>query len=454
MKLPTRTALLKILASAAKGACVYAGAVTLRTALFHSDGGLFSILFFVFIMLIGHLAGVLFLAEVPVFAGTLAAWSIILLPLSSSLMIYRGEGIWRAAFEILVVFIVYSMSLKHSKLTSTQIMSKATAYTGFIALAACLEAPYFISELSYLRPWLFAASYLFILAYLVIRNHEDIDSNIFSKKRVEKSILPKNLRRFNTALVCVVFLSILLLFNLKTIVIYSLQLLSKITVYIIAGIMWIIGKIFMPQETTQQGEAPAQKFDFFADGAENKNSLIEVIFYILAFIIILYLAYKALQYLSRKLPALIKSFIKWVKKLLSIEMSEKLPETTDYIDETVIIKPVSANAHANKNKLKKKRKGLRRDLRNIKDPVERVRQMYSSMLSMLPLIGVHPDRCDTTMDILGKASSSREAIKELLPFTEIYNGVRYGEKVPDAAMLAKAEEYFDRTADAIGKQTL
>lgn len=67
MKLPKRIHLLKILATAAISAFVYVGAVTLRTALFGIDGGFFTLLLFVLIMFLGHLAGGLFFGDAPLF---------------------------------------------------------------------------------------------------------------------------------------------------------------------------------------------------------------------------------------------------------------------------------------------------------------------------------------------------------------------------------------------------
>lgn len=475
MNLPGRFLSLKILAAAAMSMLVYAGTVTLRTALFNMDGGFFSLLLFVAILFLGHLAGWLFWGKTPVFAShmanvkfirllsfmlhikdgarfiaALAAWSVILLPLLTSLLAYRSYGIWRILFEVLLAMIAFSMSLKYSRLASTQILHNAAAYTGFIILAVCLEIPYFLSRLAYLRPWLFVTSYFFILAYLIIKNQEDIDSNIFDKKHVEKSILPKNLRRFNTLSVCVVFLAIILFFNLKPIIIYILQLLGKLIVLIIYGVLWILKNILPSQEAAEHGGSAAQNFDFFMKDTEIINPFKNLINNIIKNFVILYLTYRILLSLVRKLPGFVRKIVELIKRLLCIKKGEKSFETMDYSDETETLKP--AHENDNKRKLKKKMRKNRRDLRNISDPVERVRYMYFSILHMLPLLGVQSNKYDTTMDILRKTEASGKVSKELSPFTTIYNQVRYGDKVPDTGMLAEAEEHFGKAVEVFGQK--
>ena len=91
----------------------------------------------------------------------------------------------------------------------------------------------------------------------------------------------------------------------------------------------------------------------------------------------------------------------------------------------------------------------RRGLKDISDPVERVRHMYSAILHMLPLLGVQRDLSDTTMELLQKTTLSEKVSRELSLFTEIYNQVRYGDKVPDTCMLAEAERHFDKAVEVI-----
>ncbi len=477
MKLSGKFVLLRVLATAAIGIFIYSGSVTLRTALFGADGGLLAISLFGASMLSGHLAGWLFWNNKPKVASYLdgsrfirffsfmlhikdgagfitaaAVWSAILMPLLASLLLYGHYGIGRILFEVPLAMIAYIISLKHSRLAATQIMNNAAVYTGFFILALCLEAPYFSGSVAYLRPWLFAATYFFILAYLIIKNQEDIDRNIFDKKHVEKSILPKNLRRFNLLSVCFVFFAIILFFNLKPVIIYILQLLGYLTTFIIKGVLWAMEHLLPSLGTEPQGGAAVQDFNLFGEASELTNPFINLIFNIIKNFIMLYAAYRVLLYLTRKLHGLLRKAIEWIKKLLSLNAGRKPMEAKDYSDETETLKPVKK--HDNLRRVIKKMRKSRRDLRNISDPVERIRHMYSTILQMLPLLGVQREQCDTTMDILKKTVVRGELSKELEWCTKIYNHVRYGEKIPDASMLAEAEGHFGRVAKVIGRNNL
>lgn len=475
MKLPGRDLLLKMLASTAIVILVYAVAVTSRTVLFGVDGGFLAILLFAVMIIVGHLAGWVFLGNVPEFASnltgsrfikflsfmlhikdgtnfitTMAAWSAILLPLLATLLIYKGYSIWRLLFELLLTMIAYIISLRYSSFSSIQILHNTVAYIGFTLLAVCLEVSYFMSRLTYLRPWLFVISYFFIFAYLIIKNQEDIDSNIFDKRHVEKSILPKNLRRFNMLSVCFLFLAILLFFNFKSIIIYILQLLGKLTIQIIRGILWLMDHLFHTEGTLGQSGAAPQNFEFFGEAAELIDPFKNLLFNTLRNFIILYVIYRILFFLVKKIPGLVHKVIEWLKKLFSINMGDKPFETMDYCDETETLRP--AQIHDNLRRLKKNMRKSRRDLKNISDPVERIRHMYSSILHMLPLLGVQPFQSDTTSDILRKTALKGEILKELVPYTAIYNQVRYGERVPDKVMLTEAEGHFSKAVVVIGQK--
>ncbi|MEN6315617.1 MAG: hypothetical protein ABFD25_15390 [Clostridiaceae bacterium] len=470
MKLPGRYILLKILSTAAIVSFAYAGAVTLRTVFFRDDGGLLSLSFFILIILAGHLAGWYFWSKTPKFAlrlagskftrflyfmlhvkngmyftAAVAAWSAMVLPLLATLLIYGTDDLLRTLFEVLLSILAYMMALKYSKMSSTQILHKKRVYTGFAVLAACLEATYFMKDLAYLRPWMFAVSYFFILAFLITKNQEDIDSNIFDKKHVEKSILPRNLRRFNTLSVCTVFLVILLFFNFKKVVVYTLKITAKLIFMIIEGVLWLMSFLFPSQQGTSQNGGSSGTMDFLGKSIELINPIINLIENTIKYFVILYISYKLISFLLKKLPGFLRKVADWIKRLLSIKNGEGLLETADYSDETERVKPVrERRLH---NEMKKKIKKSKKDLKSVSDPVERVRYMYSSILHMLPLVGVRQEPSDTTLELIVKTRSA-VVVKGLSPFTGIYNQVRYGGKIPDDGMLKEAEAHYEKVTEA------
>ncbi len=472
MKPSMRVRLLRILATTAVNVCVYAVAVTLRMALFRADGGLFSPVLFLFSVILANVAFMLFMADASVFTSRIAnnkffrflafmlnikngsfftsavvAWTIILIPVITTLLIYMQQGLLRAIFEIFPVMVAYIISLKHARLPSFLIMSKNTSYTGFLVLALCLEAPVIFDRLSPLRPWMFAAAYLFIFAYLIIKNQEDIDDNIYNKKHVEKSILPKNLRKVNAVTVSVVFLVIMLLFNLKKVVITLLDWSARFIFLIIRAIASLMERLPVKELVTEGGGQAEQGLPEIA--AAPPSPFGNLVFNIIGRFVVLYLTYKALFYLVKWAPLLWHRIVNFFKRFFSIKKVGDIAEEADFVDETETIKPVSDKG-VRRKAAKNAAMGIK-DLKREKDPVKKIRLMYSIILRMLPAIGVTPGRTDTTMEIINKVSMMDAVSEELYPFTEVYNQVRYGDKKPDGDMMTDAQTHFGKAFSVMGK---
>ena len=474
MKRPDYSILLKMLAIAAVTAVIYVVAVMIRAAVFGMDGGFASVAYFVITLFFGYFTGRALLSRAPVFAikastlkpvkflsfmlnlrdaacsiSAFAAWALILLPVLSTLLIFHQLGIFRTVFEAIVAIIGYAAVLKYSQPAFSQIMKDFTAYTGFFTMAVCLEMLNFFDKIAYLKPWLLAISYFFILVYLLVRNQEDIDSNIFDKKHIEKSILPGNLRRLNSFWVCMLFLAIVLLFNLKPLVMLLLRLLIKISIYVAAAFMWLIGHFFQSSDGTQQSGSPGT-FGFFGTGAEIIRPFGNLISSVFRNAILLYVIYRFLRLFIKRVPGLALKLLNLVRKLFAIKKGGNAPETMDYSDETETVKPVHEDNPV--RHLKKKMNRSRRTLKSISDPVEKIRYMYASIMAMLPMLGIRTELSDTTADILKKTTASVDISNELSPLTVIYNQVRYGGKVPDSEAMAKAEGHFDKVVEVIGQK--
>jgi hypothetical protein len=473
MKRPDYSRLLKILATTAVGTIIFGAAVTIRTAVFDTDGGLASAACFVLSMLLGYLSGGVFLSRIPIFvikasasksikfvtfmlnrrdaaysSSVFVAWALMLLPVLAEFFISIRLGIFRTVFEVIVAIAVYVMALKHSQFNFSQILTDRAAYAGFFILAACLEVLVFFDKIAYLKPLLLVFSYFFILAYLLIRNQEDIDSNIFDKKHIEKSILPRNLRRLNTFWVCVLFLAVLLLFNLKPLIIFLLILLEKISIYIVSAFLWLIDHL-LQEGNLQQGGA-ADLSNFFGTGPEIIHPLKNLISNVIRDVIILYILYRLLLLLKRWIPGLLLKAFSLIKKLFFIKNGKKVLATSDYSDETETVKPIREDDQ--RRSLKKKMRKSRRTLNSISDPVEKVRYMYALILTMLPMLGVRTEQSDTTADILKKAAAAADISDDFSPLTGIYNQVRYGEQIPGGDVLAAAADHFDKAVEVIGQK--
>lgn len=463
-KRKSRVIILRILSVLAVNAFIYAGFSMLRASIFRDDGGAAAVVLYAAVICFAHTVKTMFASANPKifhrivqtkpfrfitfmlnirgserFISSSVAWGLIIIPLACTLIIYGRHGLTRSFFELLPVAAAYIISLKQSKLAPGQIMSSVSLFTGMTIMVICLELPYLVSRLAYLRPMYFAVSYFLIFAFLIVKNQEDIERHIFSKKHIDKSILPRNLRRFNALSTCFIFILTMLLFNLKTVVIYLLEIAKQIIHLVFIFFMWLFDKIITDQPSSGEplqnnmGILPAQRPMPFFNLAVN----------ILMYFVILYAAYKLLFLIAARVPKAISRILEMIRKLFRINSGNTAFEDSDFVDTTETVLPDMRNT-VNKAK---KRKVRAKKLSQITDPVEKVRLMYGNILGLLPLRGIKPDRSDTTAEILAKASGSPEVQENLSGLTSVYDQVRYGELVPDRDILAKAEKYYSNMAD-------
>lgn len=475
MKLVKRSAILRIMSALGVDLYVYAGFLTLRALLFGTHGGASALLAYLLTAVFGFTAGRLLLGRSPAFLSAISgcrfvkfiafmlnikssvkftasftAWFLIILPVIAPFLLYGGMGAHRLLFELVPVVAAYVIALKQSRLQASQIMSKASVYSGFFILVLSLEltnisAIYFTS-IEYLKPWLYAVSYYFIFVFLVVRNQEDIDSNIFDKKHIEKSILPKNLRSFNTASVCVVFAVILLLFNLKAVVLAFFHLIKQLSVLMLKFILWLIQTIF-PLSGDEQGDTGSAGGGLFGFGSQPISPVRNFIFNIIRSFVLYYIIYRLALAVVRTAPKVFRRLAAMLRKLLSLERGDKADSVSDYSDETETVLPERKQKPGN-NAHRRIRPG-RRGLRQIKDPVLKVRYMFSDILRLLPSAGVNPEKSDTPTELAQKTGLYGKISEGLSPFAAIYNQVRYGERIPDQKMLDAAERNYSIALDAI-----
>jgi len=453
----------------AVSSCICACTVTLRAWLFVNDGWPEALALYAFSIGIAYITGDIFqdnarwirwlsqaktarfaafmlnIGNTSRFVRSAASWAMMIVPAAAALVIYSRQSVLRILFELTVVIIAYITALRHSERAPGQVLRDTSLYAGLFFLTVCLELPFLIDGLSHLRPWYFGVMYFLIFSYMIIKNQEDIDRNIYDKKHVEKSVLPRNMRRFNTTLVCIVFLSVLLLFNFRSVVIWLLDLARKILGAVISAFLWLIRQV--TPDMGAPGEGLPEGSDGMFDAAMPPPSpLGGLIFNIFKYFIFFYLLYKLVFLAASKIPAIVSRIAGWLRKVFMIKGAEADNAESEYVDLTETVLPVREMA-ARSARPKKRR--TYRHLRKISDPVQRVRYMYGLILDTLVTRGVRLTASDTAVEIADKASSSESLPEdfrdELRQFTAIYEHVRYGEKMPDKEMLSRAEAYCERT---------
>lgn len=454
-----RVIMLRILSVLAVNAFVYAGFTMLRTSIFTDDGGVAAVVLYTAVILFAHGAGKLFssagrmildravdtkffrflsfmlnIGDSQRFVSSSALWALIIIPVVAVLITYGSSGAGRTVFELLPAAVGYIISVKQTRLSHARILSSTSLFIGMGVMVICLEVPLLVSRLEYLRPIYFAVSYFMIFAFLIVKNQEDIEKHIFRKKHIDKSVLPRNLRRFNAMAAGFVFLLMMLLFNLKTVVIVVMDLAKQIIQLVLALIGWLMGKLM---EGSSIGGDPMQReLDYMM--VQRPMPYFNLVLNTAMYFAILYVTYKLLFAVAARVPAAISKIIQAIKRLFKINVSNDPSVEADYVDTTETVLPDMQNVIG---KAKKKKPRIKK-LNKITDPVEKVRRMYGNVLEMLPSYGIKRDGSDTTAEILAKAAGTVKLKEDLAPLTEIYDRVRYGDMVPDREALVRAESHY------------
>ncbi len=458
-KMNIRVIMLRILSVLAVNAFVYAGFTMLRASIFHDDGGITSVVLYAVVICLAHTAGILFSSTRPailnravktkffrfisfmlnikdneLFISSSAIWGLIIVPVAAVFIVYGGNGPGRSFFELLPAAAAYIISVKQSRLAPSRIMSSASLFIGMTIMVICLELPYLISRLMYLRPPYFAVSYFLIFAFLIVKNQEDIEKQIFSKKHIDKSVLPRNLRRFNAMAAGFIFLFTMLLFNLKAVVMYLMDIARQIIQLVFYFFGWLIDKLI----TGRSSGLEANQGNLNAMPVQQPMPIFNLIINIVMYFVILYISYRLLLSIVVRVPAAVSKIIGALKKLFKMNISNEANVEADFIDTTETVMPDVKNMVSRVTK----KRGRAKKLSQITDPAEKVRRMYGNILGRLPLYGIKPEAADTTAEILAKAAGAVEVQESLSPFTEIYDQVRYGEMMPDSETLARAEKHY------------
>lgn len=468
-----RIGLLRFLALLALNIFIYSAFTVIRSIIFGDDGGAVAIILYSAVILTGSLMLKLLkndehqvyknIAEIPAvkmlaftfnitektrFIASLAIYASLVLPVVETYIVFGNKGLLRTIFEILVTLLPYLILIRHRYSSFSRILHNSISTTGFLILAAAIELSILIGRIMQLKPYLFAAGYVYMFLFLIIKNQEDIDDNIYDRKHIEKSILPRNMRSFNTLAIVVLYSVILILFNLKPVVLWLINLVGRITILFAGFLLWLSSLIF-PNNPNQPGENSQQPGLGFTGGGDNMvHPISNFMFNVVMYFTLLYLAYRLVFFLYRRIPSIVGRIIKILGRLFSWDRNKDSHQLLDYDDETEIIKPQKERDR--RNTLKTLIKNAGRNLNTITDPVERVRYIYATVLGLLGANGIQTERSDTTLDILRKARDIQGIEKPLNEVTEVYNGVRYGSRIPGKDELSETEARYLETVKIIG----
>jgi hypothetical protein len=235
-----------------------------------------------------------------------------------------------------------------------------------------------------------------------------------------------------------IFIIIILALNLKGIVAYLLGF-SRDVISAIIIIFIALTSIFFP--TSEGGEPPAPSDQTMmplpaADDGGLVRLILNIALYAVTSAIIIFILYKFFRVVPGKLKELYKKIADAIRKKLGLLFSN-VEDNDEYSDEIEVIKPDEGSTVNTSRKTADKRS--KQNLSKIKDPVQKVRLAYRSVVNGLKKQKVEILTSDTPVEIYGKSMSVSGIESELKKITAVYEGVRYGDKIPDDKMLAELE---------------
>lgn len=470
----SRIGLLRLMAFLAVNIFIYSAAAVLRSVIFGNDGEIGALVFYAAVFAAGFVVSGILLDENhgiykkignftvvrfltfsrkaddrTRFIASAAVHITLLLPVLAAVLTYGRKGFFRALFEAVFVTLSYLITVKKRYAPFSAMLSARYNLTGLIVMLASAETATLVKSAAHLKPWLYAAACTYIFFYLILKNQEDIDENIFDKKHIEKSILPRNLRSFNTKVVIALFLAIMLLFNLKSVALWLIKLAGWITFYTMKFLIWLTGLFFSVSKVENTPPGPSPGGMQFGEMITEIHPWSNFIWNVIKYFLILYAVWGLGCFLVRRFGAVARRLWEYLKKLVAWGGETREIQTGDYRDESEIVKPPREGdgRHAIRAAMKR----TRRSLKNINDPVERIRFIYGSILELLGIYGIKTEKSDTTLDILSKALSIDGIEAPLREVTHVYNGVRYGGSIPGPETLARTEERYNETVGLLEK---
>jgi hypothetical protein len=144
---------------------------------------------------------------------------------------------------------------------------------------------------------------------------------------------------------------------------------------------------------------------------------------------------KHIYRIVKKYFAIIRAFIKLYlnRKSSHIELFE------DYTDEIDFVKP-GREEESGDRRLPAKRRG---GIGGLDPKAAKIRRFYKNILKLLVVKRITIKTSDTTGEIYCKSLRIEGISPSIDELTQVYNGVRYGERIPGDMEFQKAEDSYD-----------
>lgn len=427
--------------------CIYPAVLIARTFFYNSEG-LFSNLIINLLMLsVGYLIPYLvkrlktlrFKKMVPLFS--------LLILITIGFIKFSSEGFERIGFEVVMGILFYLIGNKIRNNIFSSFIFDHKFKIGVFIFPATLILSLYNKDFLVLKPYILTLTYLFIGIFILQRNENKLEW-AFNQNGVDAAAFSTKIRSYNGRLSLLVFAIIVMLSNikaLKEVFEFCLRTLAVGFSKLILLISYLISLLF----AKTQGTPPQGQKGLTEMIGTQKPSLAGLIQDILIKAVVMYIIYKLLPVIWRKLRLGVVLLIKYLKKLITNWKQNQVENNDEYVDSSEILQ-LSIN-RKEKSILKQKKRNKEKDFNKITDPIERIRCIYRILLEKIQFKRVVIKNSDTTGEIYAKALKIDGIKFSFKDITDIYNVVRYKEEAPGVEEIEKAEMNFSVISDIIKK---
>jgi hypothetical protein len=399
----------------------------IRVQVFKNNAAILEFLSGLVFVAMGYLAGAFIKKnDEYAFIRTPISYACVLIPLSIAVIIHVGYGWLGVILELSVATVFYFIGLRGYFKEYDEIISSDQMMAGAILLSSSIVCSYYIKNLMQYKILFFILAYLCMAVLMILTNQSNIKR--FIKKDAANSDAATSIKRQNFILVAVIFVSVLILSNLKGIVLSLIGILGEIFKIVTGFIFYLLS--FKPDKEYVE---PSIKKKIVKQAISGKDPIKNFIINIIIYFIILFLIYKLAPIIARMI---IKAFNNF-KNLLKFVPEKKADISDEYTDEIQKIEHLKSNL--NEKKGKQALKKLRKDLAGAATSLEKIRFMYKIIIQLLSQKDIEITKSDTTGEIYKKSIKIAGIEAGFLNVTNVYNKVRYDESIPDPTVLPEVE---------------
>lgn len=449
-----RSMALKITAVTGIFCFLYPLLLMLRMLIFTENGGGWEGLYNYCLMMGGFICSVILIGDKKGKVPALKAALPVFIPMVLSVVLYRESGIGRGAFEVPVGILLYFTGFRAFYVPPASLLSGKKVWLGAGVLFACLTASFYFRQLASARPYVLFFTYGFLGMVLLVSNQTGIDE-AFIKRHIDRANIPGNMRKYNTSLVVWLYVVIVILINVKAIVNAIAALLHRMVIQAVNCIAWLFILFSRLFKQNASGTSPGGQNSLPDMGANTEKGILPVILTILIGLLAVYLLYilgkrlpSALRALGAKLKTLFGRVAGCLGNLLKV-YGDGAEEVDDYEDDVQTVKVGDA---LQEKQLKRQLGRMRRGLKGITDPVQKVRYIYGILLQGLKERDIDVRNSDTAGEVLRKAEFIQGAEEPFASITKVYEKAKYGGEIPEAVKVESVEAEFKKMEEVLKRR--